>query len=62
MRKWAGVTPKDHKYVPWVLIDGEHSPQAEDDLLQAVCQAYEGEKPPPCLQTLNDAIHIQIIR
>lgn len=36
-----------HRYVPWVTIDGEHSVEAENKLLSAVCRAYKGGQLPP---------------
>mmetsp|Transcript_107124 Transcript_107124/g.302930 ORF Transcript_107124/g.302930 Transcript_107124/m.302930 type:complete len:224 (-) Transcript_107124:276-947(-) len=35
-----------HKYTPWVVIDGVHSTQGEDHLLKAICKAYKGPSPP----------------
>lgn len=38
-----------HEYVPWVTINGEHDKTAEGkDLIEVVCQAFMGSKPPAC--------------
>jgi interferon, gamma-inducible protein 30 len=48
----ARQTPKDHKYVPWVVINGEVMDMDKDDfdLLDYVCTAYElgGGSHPAC--------------
>ncbi len=44
----AAMTPKDHQYVPWVLVNGKKSPSDGDDILKEVCEAYEGEPPKAC--------------
>ena len=45
--KYFQLTPPDHKYVPWVLVDGTLS-EDSDDLLAEVCKAYTGVKPDGC--------------
>ncbi|GKY97868.1 oxidoreductase [Mayamaea pseudoterrestris] len=41
-RKAAKATPKEHKYVPWVVIDGQHAmDEDKDSFLNIVCQAYQ---------------------
>ncbi|XP_069734288.1 gamma-interferon-inducible lysosomal thiol reductase [Phaenicophaeus curvirostris] len=41
-----------HQYVPWLVINGEHSDQvqaqAEASLLRLICRLYQGEKPEAC--------------
>mmetsp|Transcript_24259 Transcript_24259/g.48256 ORF Transcript_24259/g.48256 Transcript_24259/m.48256 type:complete len:84 (-) Transcript_24259:38-289(-) len=37
-----------HTYVPWVLVNGELSPSDGENLLQEVCDAYQGTKPAGC--------------
>jgi interferon gamma-inducible protein 30 len=37
-----------HNYVPWVTINGQHSPDAENDLVKVVCRTYTGSLPPGC--------------
>jgi interferon, gamma-inducible protein 30 len=50
-KRAAESTPDDHTYVPWVLINGEHTIDEDNDsLLEAVCKAYQsgGGKHPAC--------------
>ena len=47
-RKYFALTPSDHKYTPWVVVDGTLSPSNGQKLLEEVCAAYTGEKPPGC--------------
>uniref|UniRef100_A0A8C6X808 Gamma-interferon-inducible lysosomal thiol reductase n=1 Tax=Naja naja TaxID=35670 RepID=A0A8C6X808_NAJNA len=41
-----------HEYVPWILINGEHSEilqtQAQDSLFNLVCSLYKGDLPVAC--------------
>ncbi|XP_005090370.1 gamma-interferon-inducible lysosomal thiol reductase [Aplysia californica] len=37
-----------HQWVPWLILNGVHTPQAGDNLLRAVCKAYKGPKPKGC--------------
>ncbi|XP_070787837.1 gamma-interferon-inducible lysosomal thiol reductase [Pituophis catenifer annectens] len=41
-----------HEYVPWILINGEHSEklqtQAQESLFNLVCSLYKGDLPPAC--------------
>ncbi|KAL0489535.1 hypothetical protein AKO1_010468 [Acrasis kona] len=37
-----------HKYVPWLVIDGQHIEDYGDDLLGYVCARYKGTKPAGC--------------
>ena len=46
--RFAALTPKDHKYTPWVVVDGNLSKSNGDKLLEEVCAAYTGEPPPGC--------------
>lgn len=50
LQRAAKDTPKEHKYVPWAVIDGKHMDEEHDDLLQAVCKAYvaKGGSHPAC--------------
>ena len=43
----AAATPSDHKYAPWVLIDGKLISETAT-LIEAVCKAYKGDKPAGC--------------
>jgi len=27
-------------HVPWILVNGEHNPKAEDNLIQEICDSY----------------------
>lgn len=51
--KAAKDTPSDHKYVPWAIINGQHMDEERDDLMAAVCKAYEaaGGSHPACKMT-----------
>jgi len=42
----AKTKPLNHQYTPWVVINGEHSKMAEDNLEKAICTAYKGAEPP----------------
>ncbi|KAL0481725.1 hypothetical protein AKO1_010401 [Acrasis kona] len=37
-----------HKYVPWLVIDGQHVEDYGDDLLGYICARYKGTKPAGC--------------
>jgi len=41
-----------HKYVPWVVVNGEHTDElqekAQSDLLGLVCSLYQGPQPAEC--------------
>lgn len=40
-RQAAHQTPRDHTYVPWVVVNGKHSMNEDhDDLIQVICKAY----------------------
>lgn len=41
MLKTADATPADHKYVPWILVDGELVPEG-DSFLKKICKKYKG--------------------
>lgn len=45
--EFAKMTPADHSYVPWVVVDGKLSKNS-DKLIQQVCKAYKGTKPAGC--------------
>jgi interferon, gamma-inducible protein 30 len=50
-KRAAAATPDDHTYVPWVLINGAHTLDEDNDsLLEAVCRAYRsgGGRHPAC--------------
>lgn len=42
----AATQPFNHQYTPWVVLNGEHSVAAENNLEKAICHAYKGEDPP----------------
>ncbi|GMI34270.1 hypothetical protein TrRE_jg9316 [Triparma retinervis] len=37
------LTPEDHTYTPWIVVDGELYDNASHDLQKAVCDAYEAK-------------------
>lgn len=53
--RFAKLTPADHKYTPWVLVDGKLSPSDGGKLLEEVCAAYNGDKPAACSPKLDAA-------
>lgn len=52
-KRFAALTPSDHKYTPWVVVNGTLSPSAGDKLLSEVCAAYQGTKPAGCLHAMK---------
>ncbi|XP_077557813.1 gamma-interferon-inducible lysosomal thiol reductase-like [Haemaphysalis longicornis] len=55
-RTWNLDPP--HHYVPWIVVNGEHTDDiqamAQTDLLQVVCDATpDGRKPPPCFEDME---------
>ena len=52
----TGSLDPPHKYVPWIVINGEHTEELEqeafDDLVGLVCKLYSGKKPGECQQHL----------
>jgi len=57
-----------HKYVPWVVVNGEHTDElqekAQRDLVGLVCSMYQGKKPAECSSGLDtvqyNAVDIQL--
>ncbi|KAK8799652.1 hypothetical protein WA158_006200 [Blastocystis sp. Blastoise] len=49
----ADATPADHEWVPWLIINGEVVDDI-DNLKTFICNAYKGEKPSACLESLNN--------
>ena len=52
-QKFSTLTPKDHQYTPWVVVNGTLSPSNGDKLLEEVCAAYTGDLPPGCVDALR---------
>lgn len=50
----ADKTP-EHNGVPWVIVDGKVKTD-QDDLIDMICDAYKGEKPKPCNQSLEELV------
>lgn len=46
-QQYFDMTPADHTYVPWVVINGKLMDDS-DVFLDAVCKAYTGDKPAGC--------------
>jgi two-component SAPR family response regulator len=40
LQQAAKDTPKEHKYVPWAVVDKKHMDEEHDELLTVVCKAY----------------------
>jgi len=51
-KKFHTMTPADHKYVPWIMVDGKLSKSDGDKLTAEVCKAYKGTKPDACTAAL----------
>jgi interferon, gamma-inducible protein 30 len=51
----AAQTPSDHKYAPWILVNGVISPSDGDKLLAEVCGKYKGSKPAACAKYAKPA-------
>mmetsp|Transcript_33243 Transcript_33243/g.107491 ORF Transcript_33243/g.107491 Transcript_33243/m.107491 type:complete len:161 (-) Transcript_33243:302-784(-) len=49
--KYYNMTPSAHKYVPWVVVNGVHSPSDGSQLIAEVCKAYRGPVPPAACAT-----------
>lgn len=52
--KFAGLTPANHQYTPWVLINKKVSSQSKT-LIEQVCEAYTGSKPAGCSSAIVPA-------
>lgn len=51
------TAPLAHQYTPWLVINGKHSANVENNLKKAICDAYTGSaKPAAC--SSDDADHI----
>jgi interferon gamma-inducible protein 30 len=44
----AAATDADHKYTPWVDVNGVHDPAAEQNLKKSVCAALGASAPASC--------------
>ncbi len=47
-QKAADLTPSDHRYTPWIVVNNVLSKSDGDRLLEEVCAAYTGPKPAGC--------------
>jgi len=58
-QKFHKMTPADHKYVPWIMVDGKLSKSSGDKLIAEVCKAYTGTAPAACAAALAavDTVH-----
>jgi len=52
---FSDLTPSEHTYVPWVVVDGKVS-QNSDKLIKQVCKAYKGTKPAACKKAEADEV------
>ena len=55
----ADKTPADHKWVPWVVVDGKVMGE-EDEFIDMVCNAYKGEKPASCKKSVKEAEKVPV--
>ncbi|KAK3611565.1 hypothetical protein CHS0354_018080 [Potamilus streckersoni] len=50
-----------HTYVPWVTLNGVHTDEIQDkavtDLVNLICQTYQGPKPAGCEKEENNLMH-----
>merc|ERR1711881_751342 len=49
--------PLGHTYTPWLVIDGKHSLEMQDNLKKAICDAYKGPNKPAACST-DDIDHV----
>jgi interferon gamma-inducible protein 30 len=59
-KKNAALTPKDHKYTPWVVVDGKSG--ADENFLRKVCAAYKsdgGTEPAGCKGALPSSRYVE---
>jgi hypothetical protein len=64
LKKAYEDTPKDHQYVPWVVINGKVWNQ-EGSLITALCKAYEatgGTEPDACHKEVKNTGHVKYAR
>jgi len=52
-KRFHELTPKDHKYTPWVVVNGKLSKSNGEKLLEEVCAAYTGTAPAGCTSLLH---------
>ena len=52
-KAFSKLTPSDHQWVPWVVVDGKLL-NDEDKLLKQVCKVYKGKKPKACKKALAE--------
>jgi len=56
----ADATPDDHTYTPWVVINGEvFESSFRNKFINAVCDAYTGDKPAACQSKYDEAKDIK---
>lgn len=56
----AALTPKDHKYTPWIVIDGQSG--GDENFLRKVCAAYKnggGTEPEGCKRALPSTRYVE---
>lgn len=56
--KYAKMTPTNHQFVPWVLVDHQYVDVDKEDFLQKVCQAYtsRGGSHPGCASSEEEKV------
>jgi len=54
--KYAKLTPDNHEYVPWVLVDYQLVDVEKEDFFQRVCRSYlsKGGIHPACVSTMEE--------
>lgn len=53
-KEYSKLTPKNHKYTPWVVLNGKVLGE-NDDFLTTLCKTFKGTKPAGCKKTNSTA-------
>ncbi|XP_073387099.1 gamma-interferon-responsive lysosomal thiol protein-like [Physcomitrium patens] len=51
-----------HKYVPWVLLNGEPLMEGHENVASYVCTAYQGIKPAVCSRPQHETSKTHVVR
>ena len=53
-QRFGALTPSNHKYVPWVIVNGKE--YQGSNLLKLVCSLYKGAKPAGCSKATSETV------